>query len=389
MALFHLSIRTEQRSAGQSATDRAAYILRTKIADERTGKLRSHTNTRLAPDTVDLGSILPCGRRTDAATLWNSAEMADRRRNARPARTMNIALPLELSRAEQAQALDDFAAWIRKTFGAATTAALHLEHTHNPHGHLMMATRAVDDSGHFGSRIKAFDGLGGRQTVRRIRAKWADICNQYLTRHGIAPITHLSLAAQGIDEEPMAHRGAKEHYRMIREDLGITREQWEEINYVNAVHGLEVAQAVIRRITVRSGPTGTDGARTSALPAPAGNRDERSQPSRPAGRNSDSGTPDPRTSRRPTGRLGGHPGNAGSDTSSRPRRRKSPGRNPGRYPMAPGITAQSYQPAGSAPIVAQARETLEIIRSHRHTILTQYLKHMEEHHDNCDERPRP
>lgn len=230
MAIYSLQIGTVQRSGGQSAVDRAAYCLRTRMVDERRQKTRSHTNTRLAASMIDVGTYLPSGRRVSPERTWNDAEWADRRKNARPARSIIAALPVELSSVEQVQILEEFCGWLRNAYGVATTAALHRDHRHNPHGHIMLTTRTVNEAGEFGSRVRAFDGQSGRETVRRIRAKWADICNAYLIRQGVAPISADSLAAQGIEREPQEHWGVKRHYREIRE-AGMSRESWDQEVY--------------------------------------------------------------------------------------------------------------------------------------------------------------
>lgn len=359
MAIYSLQISAVQRSAGQSAVDRAAYCLRTRMEDERRQLIRSHTNQRLAARMVDVGTFLPSGRRVDPSRLWNNAEWSDRRQNARPARTIIAALPVELSPVEQIQILQDFTGWLRATYGAATTAALHRDHAHNPHGHIMITTRTVDAAGRFGARVKAFDGQGGRCETNRIRAQWAETCNRYLARHGIAPITAASLAAQGIEREPQAHLGIKRHYADIRQ-AGLSREAWDkEVYYAIINRSRKHRPGGPRQTVVGQGPD------VSQLGDNAVRPDR--QPSGQASR----GGPLPSQARRPRGPAGGnleHPhSNGGRDGRGQP-----VGRNPSGHQIhqpttiLPGTARQRPRtPLGDSPAVTLAAEIMAEAKRYR------------------------
>src|SRR5258708_5957070 len=95
MAVYFLNLKTFGRSGGSSAVSAAAYR-----ADERTGRTYDHTGRQ---DVLHKEIVLP-GHLADSdmswakerAQLWNAAESAESRKNARVAREYLVALPVEL-----------------------------------------------------------------------------------------------------------------------------------------------------------------------------------------------------------------------------------------------------------------------------------------------------
>ena len=92
---------------------------------------RPHRNGRIGK---------PCG------TLWRNQETA---KDSRLAREFVAALPIELSREEQIQLLQDF---IKEQFvadGMCADAAIHDPYPpgHNPHAHILLTVRPLDEKG--------------------------------------------------------------------------------------------------------------------------------------------------------------------------------------------------------------------------------------------------
>ena len=90
VAIYFLNLRTFGRSNGSSAVSAAAYRSGERIRDERTGVTYDHTDRQ---DILHKEIILPSEFSGDAVawahdrnTLWNSAEDAESRVNARVAR---------------------------------------------------------------------------------------------------------------------------------------------------------------------------------------------------------------------------------------------------------------------------------------------------------------
>jgi len=101
MAVYFLNLKTFGRSGGSSAPSAAAYRAGERIKDERTGRTYDHSSRQ---DVMHKEIVLPSrygdadmGWASDRANLWNAAEEAESRKNARVAREYLVALPAELS----------------------------------------------------------------------------------------------------------------------------------------------------------------------------------------------------------------------------------------------------------------------------------------------------
>ena len=82
-------------------------------------------------------------------TLWNAVEETENAKDSRLAREFVVALPIELSREEQIQLLQDF---IKEQFvadGMCADAAIHDPYPpgHNPHAHILLTVRPLDEKG--------------------------------------------------------------------------------------------------------------------------------------------------------------------------------------------------------------------------------------------------
>jgi hypothetical protein len=142
--------------------------------------------------------------------LWNAAELKEGRKDAVPAREVLLALPHELNFAQRRDLIRDFVAAHIVARGMIADVAMHLPgqdgDRRNYHAHILVTTRRLEGGG-FANKDPTW---WSPQQVREWRAGWADIQNQHLRRHlgPAAPqVSHLSLAAQGIDREPTEHLG--------------------------------------------------------------------------------------------------------------------------------------------------------------------------------------
>ena len=83
----------------------------------------------------------------DREQLWNAVEEVETAKDSRLAREFVVALPLELSRTEQIELLQEF---IQKQFvsdGMCADAAIHDTGGHNPHAHILLTVRPLDEQG--------------------------------------------------------------------------------------------------------------------------------------------------------------------------------------------------------------------------------------------------
>ena len=224
LAIYHLSVKPVSRGAGRSATAAAAYRAAERIRDELTGETFDYRRKRgvehaeiVLPAAASSGET---GWARDRQQLWNAAERAERRKDARVAREYEVALPYELSAAQRIALTRQFAQTLADRFGCAVDLAIHAPHregdTRNHHAHLLATTRQVEAAG-LGTKttieLKDADraklDLGpAKEEVKTIRALWAGLTNESLAAHGHeARIDHRSLEAQGESREPTRHLG--------------------------------------------------------------------------------------------------------------------------------------------------------------------------------------
>ena len=194
------------RSAGRSATAAAAYRSGEEIKDERTGKSHDYTGKSAIYDSEILLPEEAPERLGDRVTLWNEVERVEKRKDAQLSREVMIALPAELTH-EQKQALTR--EYVRGEFtgqGMIADIGYHDFDSHNPHAHIMLTMRSVDEDG-FGKKQRQWNK---RDAVKDYRVRWAEYANRALEQAGHdTRIDHRSLKEQGIEREPQIHLGAK------------------------------------------------------------------------------------------------------------------------------------------------------------------------------------
>ncbi|RWE06821.1 MAG: conjugal transfer protein [Mesorhizobium sp.] len=216
MAIFHLNVKNISRSEGRSVVAAAAYRAGEVLPNEAEERLSDFGGRR---DVVATEIRLPEGAPEwmgQRAALWNAVEAAEKRKDARLAKEVEFALPLELPRSS----------WlaVARTMADAYTAqgfvvdlAIHDDGTrHNPHVHMLMSTRVVGEGG-FGLKIRSADG---KQFVTEARALWERAANEALSKAGLAiAIDGRSYAKRRQGEHPGLHRGPNRQERRARRVL--------------------------------------------------------------------------------------------------------------------------------------------------------------------------
>jgi hypothetical protein len=143
--------------------------------------------------------------------LWNEIEAVEKRSDSQLAREFTIALPIELEREAQIEAVRN---WCREelvTQGFVVDLAVHKSKDgQNPHAHVLCTMRPVNDdgfgkkpdmAGKFNGRAKV--GMGAKSDLVDWRESWASAENKALAAAGLeARVDHRSLADQGIDRTP-------------------------------------------------------------------------------------------------------------------------------------------------------------------------------------------
>jgi len=207
MAIYHFSAQVISRGKGQSAVASAAYRSGERLTDERTGEVKYYRRD-VQPDTMILAPSDAPEWVYDRGCLWNEVEHAEKRKDARLAREINIALPRELNHHEQKELIRDY---VQETFvhqGMIADIAIHRDDPNNPHAHVMLTTREVTADG-FGPKNRDWNK---KKQLESWRAEWANYANRALERAGINErISHLSHEARGLEVLPTVHLGHVAH----------------------------------------------------------------------------------------------------------------------------------------------------------------------------------
>ena len=147
MAIYHLEAKVVSRGAGRSAVAASAYLSCSRLYNDYDGIQHDYTKKQgLVWQQVFLPEYAPQEWK-DREQLWNAVEEVETAKDSRLAREFVVALPIELSREEQVELLQEF---IREQFvsdGMCADAAIHDTDGHNPHAHILLTVRPLDEQG--------------------------------------------------------------------------------------------------------------------------------------------------------------------------------------------------------------------------------------------------
>ena len=147
MAIYNLEAKVVGRGAGRSAVAASAYLSCSRLYNDYDGIQHDYTKKQgLVWQEVFLPEYAP-QEWQDREKLWNAVEEVETAKDSRLAREFVVALPIELSREQQIELLQDF---IREQFvsdGMCADAAIHDTDGHNPHAHILLTVRPLDERG--------------------------------------------------------------------------------------------------------------------------------------------------------------------------------------------------------------------------------------------------
>ncbi len=221
LAIYHLSTKPVSRSSGRSAVASAAYRCAVLLVNQRDGLVHDFTRKEgVAHSEIVLPQGVSADWALDRSKLWNAAEFAEKRKDARVAREFEIALPHELSAEGRLKAARAFAQDLANRYGAAVDFAIHSPSEHgdirNYHAHVLMTTRQVGKAGlgektvleHNNARLLANGMATTDMQLRDIRQSWEGIANRQLQREGLdVRIDHRSHIDRGLELSPTEHMG--------------------------------------------------------------------------------------------------------------------------------------------------------------------------------------
>lgn len=223
MALYYLCVKFISRKQGRSAVASAAYRSGEKLFNERDGLTHDFTHKK---GIIHSEIILPENAPPELLnrqTLWNAVERAEKRRDARTAREVIIALPREFTFATSIALVRSFVSSSFVDLGMIADIAIHdghnksnrdndADHTkilpHNPHAHILLTTRTVGPNGFNAKKKTEWDSWGKPELLIHWREKWADLQNNMFERKGLeVRVSHKSYRIRGIKREPTKHLG--------------------------------------------------------------------------------------------------------------------------------------------------------------------------------------
>ena len=168
----------------------------------------------------------------DRGTLWNSVEQIEKACNSQLARELEVALPIELSREEQVRLVRAYCSSQFVSRGMCADFNIHDTGSGNPHAHILLTMRPIDEKGAWLPKSKKEYVLdendekirlsSGRYKTRKVdlvdwnnrenaevwRRAWADLANEFLAQNNRPErIDHRSYERQGIDQLPTVHVG--------------------------------------------------------------------------------------------------------------------------------------------------------------------------------------
>ena len=228
MAIYVLQSKPISRSAGRSMVAASAYRSGENLTNEQ--DKREHDYRKRAYDVEFKRVLVPIDGTLSGlkrSILWNVAEAAEKRKDARTGREFVLALPHELDHEQRAQLAQDFALELVKRYKVAADVCIHKPakqgDERNHHAHILITTRSVSISEdgipilgdktalEWSDRKRQEKGLNkAADEMKELREKWAELANKSLERAGKTErIDPRSNEAQGIEKIPEEHLGHK------------------------------------------------------------------------------------------------------------------------------------------------------------------------------------
>lgn len=229
------------RASGRTAIAAAAYRAACMLLDRDSGEV--HDYSRKA-GVVQSGIILPegvdAGWARDRESLWNAAEAAEKRKDARVAREFEVALPEELSKEARAELVREFAQGLANRYGTAVDFAIHAPSrdgdSRNYHAHVLMTVRRVTSEGlEEKTEIERENGwLGARglmsshRQLKGIRKGWERLTNEALGRAGLdIRVDCRSHEDRGLHLQPSVHVGVQAT-ELARQGVSVARQRLDD-----------------------------------------------------------------------------------------------------------------------------------------------------------------
>ena len=154
MAIYHLCIKIISRGKGKSAVAASAYRSGEKIQNEYDGIVHDFTRKGgIAHTEIILPQNAP-QEFSDRGILWNSVEKIEKSKNSQLAREIEVALPKELNREKQIELIREYVEENFVKVGMCADIALHDKNDGNPHCHILLTMRPLNEDKTWGAKSK-------------------------------------------------------------------------------------------------------------------------------------------------------------------------------------------------------------------------------------------
>ena len=201
MAIFIASTKSISRSSGQSAVASASYRAGVELDDKRYGKTHDYSKRSgvMSADIILPTALASAYTDISRSDLWNKAEAAEKRKDARVAREWLVNLPYELDENDRKDIAHKFAQTLADRYGTIADCAIHqptqkeIDRGADPrnfHAHILFTTRCaeLDDNNEIVLTDKATIELSDNKRrelgfervnfeIKEVRQLWEQIAN--------------------------------------------------------------------------------------------------------------------------------------------------------------------------------------------------------------------
>ncbi len=234
MDFFHWTTKIVSRNKGKSAVAASAYISGTRMENIWDGVIHDYTRKKHVIYTEVMLPPNAPQEYADRSLLWNSVEWNETKANAQLARSIELALPAELSHAQNIALVRKLVQKLFVDKGMCADVAFHDKGDGNPHAHILLTMRPLTPDGKWGdkSRLEYILDADGNRIPARQKGRWktrkvyttdwddrgnaerwraaaADAINEALREAGFTQgfVDPRSYADQGVQRIPMVHEG--------------------------------------------------------------------------------------------------------------------------------------------------------------------------------------
>lgn len=258
VSIFVASTKSISRGKGQSAVASASYRAGVELQDERYGKKHDYSKRHgvMSADIILPSLLKGAGVTIERNELWNKAEKAENRKDARVGREWLINLPYELDEQERKELAHTFSQELADRYGVIADCAIHqptqkeIERgadARNFHAHIMLTTRQAElnenneivltkkSTAELSDKKRRELGLERMsEEIKEVRKLWESVANKKLAEHNLNLIDSRSYKARGLDIIPQIKMGVDathlERRTGIKSDKGIINDIIKERN---------------------------------------------------------------------------------------------------------------------------------------------------------------